>query len=82
MSKKGAVVGINGCVDSSVALALSVKAIGKKRVMGVMMQEKDSSSDKFSLARKLDMTQQQVQQVIDDINRTIVTTRYLRMLPH
>ena len=53
LRKKGAVVGISGGIDSSVVLALSVKALGSNRVLGVMMPEKDSNPDNFVLARKL-----------------------------
>lgn len=41
--KKGAVLGISGGIDSSVSAALAVKALGKKRVLGLLMPEKESS---------------------------------------
>ena len=53
LRKKGAIVGISGGIDSSVVLALTVKALGSNRVLGVMMPEKDSNPDNFVLARKL-----------------------------
>ena len=53
LRRSGAVVGISGGLDSSVVLALSVRAFGPKRVLGVMMPEKDSSEDSLVLARKL-----------------------------
>ncbi len=49
----GAVVGISGGIDSSVVLALSVKAFGKEKVRGVMMPEEDSNPDSEALAREL-----------------------------
>jgi NAD+ synthase len=48
--KRGAVVGISGGIDSSVVLALAVKALGPDKVIGVMMPEKDSTSDSLLLA--------------------------------
>ncbi|MFZ5519457.1 MAG: NAD(+) synthase [Candidatus Zhuqueibacterota bacterium] len=53
LKKRGAVVGISGGIDSSVVLALCAKAFGPQKVFGVMMPEKDSSSDSFILAKSL-----------------------------
>jgi NAD+ synthase len=53
LRRSGAVVGISGGLDSSVVLALCVRALGPKRVVGVMMPEKDSSDDSLVLARRL-----------------------------
>ncbi|HKB87891.1 MAG TPA: hypothetical protein VKD08_17065, partial [Ignavibacteriaceae bacterium] len=39
--KKGAVIGVSGGIDSSVVLALCVKALGHKRVTVLMLPEKD-----------------------------------------
>jgi NAD+ synthase len=47
------VVGISGGIDSSVVFALCVRALGPKRVVGIMMPEKDSSGSSLTLARKL-----------------------------
>jgi NAD+ synthase len=53
LRRKGAVVGISGGIDSSVTLALTTKALGPDRVLGIMLPEKDSSSDSKELALKL-----------------------------
>jgi NAD+ synthase len=53
LKKTGAVVGISGGIDSSVVVALCVKALGPKRVVGVMMPEGESSPDSERLARVL-----------------------------
>jgi NAD+ synthase len=53
LHRAGAVVGISGGVDSSVVLALCVRALGPQRVLGVMMPEKESSRDSTVLAGKL-----------------------------
>jgi len=41
--KKGIVVGISGGLDSAVTAALSVNAIGRERVYGVILPEEDSN---------------------------------------
>ena len=53
LQRRGAIVGISGGIDSSVVLALSAKAFGPKKVLGIMLPEKDSSGDSEMLARKL-----------------------------
>ncbi|MBS2211510.1 NAD(+) synthase [Carboxylicivirga mesophila] len=53
LRRRGGVVGISGGIDSSVTLALAVKAFGAKNVLGVMLPEKDSSDDSKALALKL-----------------------------
>ena len=53
LKRKGAVIGISGGIDSSVTLALIVKAIGADKVLGIMHPEKDSSPESRELALKL-----------------------------
>jgi len=53
MRRFGAVIGISGGIDSSVCLALAVKAFGPDKVLGIMMPEKDSSPDSEMLAIEL-----------------------------
>jgi len=53
LKRGGAVVGISGGIDSSVVLALSVRAFGKEKVRGVMMPEEDSNPESEALAREL-----------------------------
>jgi NAD+ synthase len=49
--KRGVVVALSGGVDSSVVGALCVRALGKKRVLGLLMPEKDSSPDTLELSQ-------------------------------
>jgi NAD+ synthase len=53
LHRKGAVIGLSGGIDSSVTLALTVRAIGPEKILGLMMPEKDSSPDSEQLATKL-----------------------------
>lgn len=53
LNKRGGVIGISGGIDSSVCLALSAKAFGPERVLGVTMPESDSNPVSAVLARKL-----------------------------
>lgn len=51
--RNGAVIGISGGIDSSVCMALSVKAFGPDKVTGIIMPERDSSPDSEELALEL-----------------------------
>ena len=53
LRRKGAVLGLSGGIDSSVAAALCVRALGKERVLGLFMPEADSSEDSLRLGRLL-----------------------------
>jgi len=53
LKRRGGVVGISGGIDSSATLALAVKSLGPKRVLGVMLPEKDSSPESLGLAMEL-----------------------------
>ena len=52
-NRYGAVIGLSGGIDSSVCMALTAKALGPEKMLGVMMPEKDSSPDSEELAREL-----------------------------
>lgn len=53
LRRKGGVVGISGGIDSSLSLALSAKAFGADKVVGILLPEKDSSPESALLAHKL-----------------------------
>ena len=67
LRRKGGIVGISGGIDSSVCLALAAKALGAKRVKGLMLPEKDSSPDSLILAKKL-AEKFNVQYEVEDIS--------------
>ncbi|ADA66539.1 NAD+ synthetase [Thermotoga petrophila RKU-10] len=50
---KGAVVGVSGGIDSAVVLSLCVQALGKDRVFGLILPERDSSKDSVKDAVEL-----------------------------
>jgi NAD+ synthase len=49
--KKGVVVAMSGGIDSSVVAALGVQALGKGKVLGLLMPERESSTDTLRLSR-------------------------------
>jgi NAD+ synthase len=51
LKRKGAVLGLSGGIDSSVAAALCVRALGRERVLGLFMPEADSSDDSLHFGR-------------------------------
>ena len=53
LHRRGLVVAISGGVDSSVAAALAVRAIGRRKVFGVLMPERESSTQSTELGRTL-----------------------------
>ncbi|MEJ2545555.1 MAG: NAD(+) synthase [Calditrichaceae bacterium] len=68
--KHGAVVGVSGGIDSSVCLALSVKAFGPKKVLGIAMPEADSNPDSEMLAKKL-AKQYGVELIVEDMTAAL-----------
>lgn len=53
LKRKGVVLGLSGGIDSSVAAALCVRALGSERVLGLFMPEAESSPDTTRLAHLL-----------------------------
>ena len=53
LRKRGAVLGVSGGIDSSVAAALCARALGPERVVAVLMPESESSDDTLELSRLL-----------------------------
>jgi len=65
--RKGATVAMSGGIDSSVVAALCVRAIGKERVLGLHMPERESSSDTIRLSRLLSDTLG-IESVVEEIS--------------
>jgi NAD+ synthase len=53
LRRRGLVVAISGGIDSAVCAALCTKAIGKDKIFGLLLPEKDSSSDSVKLGKIL-----------------------------
>lgn len=53
LGRRGLVLGMSGGIDSSVCSALAVRALGKERVLGILMPEQDSSSESSDLGKLL-----------------------------
>jgi NAD+ synthase len=51
LHRRGIVLGLSGGIDSSVVAALSVRALGKERVLGLLMPERDSSPESVRLGK-------------------------------
>jgi len=51
LKRKGAVLGVSGGIDSSVVAYLCTRALGKERVLALLLPEKDSSADSLRLGR-------------------------------
>ena len=53
LRRRGGVIGISGGIDSSVTLALAVRALGNNNVIALMLPEKDSSSESLQYGKLL-----------------------------
>lgn len=53
LRRRGLVLGLSGGIDSSVSCALAVHALGKERVLGLFMPERDTSDDALTLGTEL-----------------------------
>jgi NAD+ synthase len=51
LHKRGLVLGLSGGIDSSVSVALAVRAVGAKNVLALFMPEHDSDPDSLRLGR-------------------------------
>lgn len=53
MRREGAVVGLSGGIDSAVTVSLCVRALGRERVLGLLLPERESNPQSEELAREL-----------------------------
>lgn len=53
LRKRGLVIGISGGIDSAVCACLAVQAVGKDRVFGLLMPERDSSPESTTKGRSV-----------------------------
>lgn len=71
LQRRGAVIGISGGIDSSVCMALSVKAFGPTKVTAIMLPEQDSSDDSQMLAEKLAAKFDVTDTIVEDITKAL-----------
>jgi NAD+ synthase len=53
LRRRGTVIGLSGGIDSSVVVTLCARTLGPDRVVGLLMPERDSSSEALTLGRLL-----------------------------
>lgn len=68
--KRGVIVALSGGIDSSAVAALCVNALGKDKVFGLLMPEKDSSEDTLGISRRLAETLG-IKYAHEDITKTL-----------
>lgn len=74
LRRRGAVVGISGGIDSSVVSTLCVRALGKDKVLGLFMPERDTSDDALRLGKML-AEQLGIEAVIENIKPALTGLR-------
>jgi NAD+ synthase len=70
LRRKGTVVGISGGIDSALVLALCVRACGPRRVIGLILPDRDSSPDSAPLAQAL-ARHYGVESIVEDITNAL-----------
>ena len=84
LNKKGAVIGLSGGLDSSVCASLLVKSLGKKRVLALLLPERDSSSKNLDhahlIAHTLDLetVERDMTNVLEDMGSYKIGKKKLR----
>ena len=71
LKRNGGVLGVSGGVDSAVALALAMHALGKDRVVALLLPEMESSPDSARLARQV-CQQFGVNPIVEDVTAPLI----------
>ncbi len=77
LRRRGAVVAISGGVDSAVTAALVARALGPKRVLGLLMPARDSDAETVPLA-KLVAEQLGIPWILEDITPVLEACGFYR----
>ncbi len=77
LRRRGLVVGVSGGIDSSVTLALAVRAIGPDRVLAIQMPERHSSEETPGISSRL-IEHYGVQSVHEDITGILEAAGFYR----
>ena len=75
LKRRGLVIGISGGIDSSVSLALAVRAIGKERVVALQMPEAHSAAETLGISSRL-ATHFGVETIHEDITGILEAVRF------
>jgi NAD+ synthase len=67
LRRKGIVLGLSGGIDSSVCATLAVEALGRDRVLGLMMPEHDSADESLALAELL-ANELGIEAIVEDVS--------------
>ena len=70
--KRGIVIGISGGIDSAVVAALACNAVGKEKVLGIILPEKESNTISQEFAIKL-CKKLEIEYIVDDITDILVS---------
>jgi len=70
LHRRGVVVALSGGIDSSVCAALAVRALGRERVLGLLLPERDSSSAATRLGRMV-AKKLRIEHRVEDIGATL-----------
>ncbi|ACL73460.1 NAD(+) synthase [Thioalkalivibrio sulfidiphilus HL-EbGr7] len=70
LNRRGLIIAISGGVDSAVCAALCVKALGPGKVFGLLLPERDSSSNSVRLGRMV-AEQLGIEYTVEDIAPTL-----------
>lgn len=77
LRRRGLVVGVSGGIDSSVTLALAVKALGPDRVLALQMPERHSAEETEDLSAKV-ADHFGVQRIMENITGTLEAVGFYR----
>ena len=70
LRRSGFVVAMSGGIDSSVCAALAVQAVGRQRVVGLALPERESDAESLALAQEL-ATTLGIELLVEDISPTL-----------
>ncbi len=70
LNRRGLCLGVSGGIDSAACAALAVRALGPKRVLGLLMPERDMTDDAHDRAERL-CKQLGISYAVEDIGPTL-----------
>ncbi len=77
LRRRGLVVGLSGGIDSSVTTALAAKALGRDRVLSILMPERHSSDDTLALSEMV-ADHLSVEKIHEDISGILTSVGFYK----